>query len=151
MYRWLALASVLLSLSGGLSGCVSPSDPLGREDALEEAQKRYTDFVRWGELEKAGMFVDPEMRDEFLGLARQYEALRITDSETSEIVFGDDDATVTVTYKGYLMTTLVEHTAHEEQAWYRKEGLKNTWYVRPQLGAVLDTLRGRIPETAAGF
>lgn len=150
MHRGLALALALLCLSG-LPGCVSPHDPLGREDALEDAQKRYTDFVRWGELEKAGIFVDPELRADFLALAGDYDALRITDSETHEIVFGDDGASVTVAYKGYLLSTLVERTAYEQQQWYREEGLANVWYVRPQLDAVLDALRGRVPETAAGF
>ena len=150
MNRWLALALVLLSLAGGPFACFSPTDPLGREDALKDAQKRYTDLVRWGEIEKAGAYVDPDQRDAFLALAKQYEALRITDTETGDITFGEDDANVTVTYKGYLMSTLVEHTAYEDQQWYREEGLKNTWYVRPQLEKVLASLRGDAAETA-GF
>ncbi|MGH0031874.1 MAG: hypothetical protein ACQGVC_18960 [Myxococcota bacterium] len=58
MHRWLALATAAWLLAG----CVSPTDPLGREDALEDAQQRYTDLIRWGELEKAALFVDPEQR-----------------------------------------------------------------------------------------
>ena len=105
-----------LALAMGFLGCVSPTDPLGREDALEDAQQRYTDLVRWGELEKAGTFVDPELRDDFLALAEDYAALRITDFEIQEIHYGEHgklDASVTVVYKGYLVSTLIERTAPE--------------------------------------
>ena len=145
MHRWLALTCTL----GLLAGCVSPTDPLGRQDALEEAQQRYTDLVRWGELEKAGMFVDPELRAEYLRLAPSFEALRITDFEIGDIVYDENDATVSVVYKGYVPAQLIERTAREEQAWYREEGLANTWRVRPQLAQVLATLEGR-PAGSAG-
>ncbi len=62
------LALVVFTL---LSGCVSPSDPLGRQDALEEAQQKYTELVRWGDVERAGKFVDPAMRDDFLRLSKE--------------------------------------------------------------------------------
>ena len=42
--RWLATLLLLTTLVG----CQSFTDPLGRQDALEDSQKRYTDFVRRG-------------------------------------------------------------------------------------------------------
>jgi hypothetical protein len=152
MHRVLALGISWLCLAGlgvGAAGCTATIDPLGRQDALAVAHKRYTEFVRWGELEKAGSFVDPELREAFLDLAPAYESLRITDFEVGDIVFDEKDAaTVTVNYKGYLEATLIERSAREEQEWYRDEGLKNVWHVRPQLAEVLDALRGRPPKTA---
>lgn len=145
MIRWLALALALSLIP--VAGCVSPTDPLGRQDALEDAQQRYTDLVRWGELEKAGMFVDPALRADYLRLATSFNALRITDFEIGDIVYGDDDANVTVVYKGYVTAQLVERTAREEQAWYREAGLSNVWRVRPQLASVLATLEGHPPES----
>lgn len=148
MNRWIALTAALVWLPGGLVGCVSPTDPLGRQDALEETQRRYTELVRWGELEKASTFVDPELQADFMALEQDYDALRITDFEISEIVYEEEGASVTVSYEGYLMTTLIERSAREEQQWYREEGLGNVWRVRPQLDAVLAALRGSPLEHA---
>lgn len=141
MHRVLALA-----LCGCFLACVSPTDPLGRQDALEEAQQRYTDLVRWGELEKASQFVAPELRGPYVALAKDFEGLRITNFEISDIVYGDDDARVTVFYEGYVVAQLVERSAREQQEWYREEGLKNVWRVRPQLDQVMDTLHGRTAQ-----
>lgn len=144
MHRWLALATGLLALgTTALSGCVSPTDPLGRQDALEEAQQRYTDAVRWGELERAGAYVDPELRDEFMRLAPEYAELRITEHDIGKIEYLDEGAQVVVVYKGYVPAQLIERTARETQHWYREAGLRNDWRVRPELAAVLATLHGR--------
>ncbi len=133
------LALVVFTL---LSGCISPTDPLGRQDALEEAQQKYTELVRWGDIERAGKFVDPAMRDGFLRLSKQLEQLRITDFEIGDIEHGDKSAVVTVTYQGYSVATLIERSARERQKWYREEGFANVWRVRPELADVVATLRG---------
>lgn len=138
----LARAAVLVLLAGAFGACVSPTDPLGREEALEEAQRRYTELVRWGEAEQAGRYVDPELRDEFVRLARQLGDLRITDYEIGEIERQDDSAVVTVTYEGYAVATLVERSARERQEWFRAPGLANVWLVRPGLAEVVAALRG---------
>ena len=139
MRRWLALAGVLVLAP--LTGCVSLTDPLGRQDALEEAQQKYTDLVRWGDLEAAERFVDPDLREEFKQLAGHFEKLRITDHAIGEIEHGDRTAHVTVTYKGYSTVHLVEHTSHERQEWIRS-GIANAWHVRPQLAVLLAELQG---------
>lgn len=125
-----------------VAGCVSPTDPLGRQDALQEAQEKYTEFVRWGDVERAGKFVDPAMLDEFLRISKQLELLRITDFEIGDIEHGDKSAIVTVIYQGYSVATLIERTARERQEWYRDDGFANVWHVRPELAQVVATLRG---------
>ena len=145
MHRWLALAWVLVLAPA--TGCVSFTDPLGRQDALAETQRRYTDLVRWGDLEGAGRFVDPELREEFEQLAGGFEKLRITDHEIGEIEHGERTAHVTVIYKGYSIAHLVEHTSRERQEWIRS-GVKNVWHVRPQLAVLLAELQGLPRELA---
>ena len=127
-----------------LLGCVSPTDPLGRQDSLEEAQQRYTELIRWGEVERAAMYVDPELVDDFLTLAGTMANLRITDFDTGEIEFGDDTAVARVVYRGYSISEFVERAARETQDWYREGGLTDPWRVRPQLQHVVAVLRGEV-------
>lgn len=134
------LAAALLCLA--LAGCISPTDPLGREEALETAQKKYTELIRWGDVTRAGAYVDPEQRERFVALADTAANLRITDFEIGEIEFDHDSARVLVTYSGYSVTEFVERSAREEQNWYR-EGMDNNWLVRTDLHDVVATLQGR--------
>ena len=129
------------------SGCAS-TDPLGRIDALRITQKQYTDMVRWGDVERAQRFVDPALRADFVRLAAAFEGLRITDAEIGEFEHAEMTARVTVTYRGYAVANLVEKQAHEQQEWYRDEGLANVWHVRPGLDAVVTALGGRLPATS---
>jgi hypothetical protein len=124
------------------AGCVSPSDPLGRRDALEDAQKRYTDLIRWGDAERAVKFVDPELREQFLAHAGDLESLAISDYDVGEITYGDDDRTakVDVTYRGFSLKQLVERKVHVTQEWHRVDG--NDWLVRPELEDVVAQLKG---------
>ena len=135
-----SIAIALLCL--GLGGCVSPTDPLGRQDALEEAQKRYTELIRWGDVVRAGAYVDPELRADFLELATAMAGLRITDFEVGDIEFDHDKASVMVIYRGYAVSEYVERSAREVQEWHR-DGLKNNWQVRPALHDVVAVLAGR--------
>ena len=146
MRRWLALAWVLVLTAA--TGCISLADPLGRQDALEETQQKYTDLVRWGDLEAAERFVDPELREEFRQLAAGFEKLRITDHDVGEIEHGNRTARVTVTYKWYSIAHLVEHTSRERQEWIRS-GITNNWHVRPQLAVLLAELQGLPRESAS--
>ena len=138
--RWIALLAV------GLSACVSPSDPFERGRALEQAQRRYTEALRWGNLEKAAKFVDPQMRNDFLALADLFETVRITDYDIGETDMDEEtlaQAEVDVTYRGYVMPTYVEKRVRDHQVWYRDEGSKDEWRVRPELGSLLDGIGAR--------
>ena len=66
MFRTSGLGAALLCLSLGLASCISPTDPLGREEALEVAQKKYTELIRWGDVERAVTYVEEDLCVEFL-------------------------------------------------------------------------------------
>ena len=91
------------------AGCISMfSDPLGRRSALREAQLKYTQAVRWGNIEKASEFVDPDLREEFLGLLEAFERIRVTDYDIGSIQYESSElANVTVTYHAYTMGTFL--------------------------------------------
>ena len=137
----LALCLLLL-----LAGCVSPSDPLGHRDALEDAQKRYTNFIRWGDAQKAVQFVEPDLRAKFLAQAADLELLAISDYDVGEIEYDDaeDTAKVEVTYRGYSLAHLVERKIRVTQEWKRSGN--NDWRVRPDLERVVALLRGEAPK-----
>lgn len=125
------------------AGCAATfTDPTGKQTALELAQREYTQRIRWGELERASHYVDPGMRDDFLAQQELFESLRVTDFEIGEIEFFDEEnaAEVTVTYRAYSLATLIEKPIREKQEWHREDGLSNTWLVKTELPAVLQTL-----------
>jgi hypothetical protein len=135
---WRALAAAAALVAG--LGCAAFSDPMGRERALADAQLRYTQHVRWGNLDAASAFVDPEARAAFLGQAEAFEAIRITDYDIGRIDYGEDrrSATVHVTYHAYSLASVQEKRIEEEQTWTRP-GTGNTWLVRPQLAGLIES------------
>ena len=128
--RTLCVVSVLALL--GASGCMfDPTDPLGRRNALHWSQKRYSQLIRWGQIEQASKYVDPEQREEFLEVARGFVDIHFTDYEIREIDVDGRDATVRVTYSGYLNSLPVEKQFDEIQHWHREGGTR--WIVRTEL------------------
>lgn len=140
-------AGCALALTLAWLGCVSPSDPLAHMESLELAQKRYTEAIRWGDLERAARYVDPEMRDDFLALSEAFEDIRITDFEIGEVEMEDEDklrADVYVTYKGYALPYYVENSTRDHQVWQRVDALgDHRWQVQPDLAPVIAGLGGR--------
>ncbi len=132
------VGATLIALSATL-GCafgeVYWTDPLKREYALNEAQKRYTNLVRFGAFARASKFVDPEFTDNFLENFPAQRDLVFTDFEAGRIQFDDNGkrkgAVVKVTYSAYYSSSPVLFEIVETQQWYR-EGSGNTWLVRPQ-------------------
>jgi len=135
---WRALAATAGLLAG--LGCVGFHDPMGREEALTNAQRHYTQNVRWGNLDAASAYVDPEVRDDFLGRARAFEAIRITEYDIGRIDYGEDrrSAQVHVTYHAYSLASVEERRIEEEQHWSRP-GSGNTWLVRPELAGLIES------------
>jgi len=132
--RRLGLPLCLLALGCGATFV----DPTGRQESLETTQKKYTELVRWGDLQRASAYVDPELREEFLVVAERLGDLRMSDFEIGEIQYaGEDEVTVVVTYRAWSQTTLVESQLRETQDWTREKGLKNVWTVRTDLPAVV--------------
>ena len=135
-----ALAALNLVALVALGGCVSFTDPMGRKHALEESQRRYTNLVRWGEIEKAADLVDPALRQDFLGQAAALEGFRITDFEIGSLRHdADGSARVTVTYRGYSVGTYLERSMREHQRWFC-EGGGNAWWVQPEIEGLVSTL-----------
>jgi hypothetical protein len=131
--RALALCTLILLAQ---AGCVSwLVDPLGRRTAFDDSQREYTQLVRWGEIEKASRYVDPAQRTEFREQAAALDGIRITDFAITDVDYQDAAASVSVTYEGYSLDSLVERRIREQQDWYRV-GSTNTWRVRSEVAAV---------------
>ncbi|HEY5657836.1 MAG TPA: hypothetical protein VIY27_08595 [Myxococcota bacterium] len=124
------------------AGCASFSDPLGRHEALEMAQKQYTEAIRWGDLDRASVFLEPEQRESFELLTPTFEEIRITDFEIGQIEGDENEASVTVTYRGYALAYQIEKRFRERQEWSRVEGLANQWHVQSDLQEAVGTLLG---------
>jgi hypothetical protein len=125
----------------GPSGCITWFiDPLGRHASFNDTQRQYTQYLRWGEIEKASAFVDPALRESFLEQAPAFETMRITDFALGEVEYEGDSAKVTVTYAGYSLDSFVERKIREEQAWYR-EGSSNRWRVRSDVQVFAEAFR----------
>lgn len=124
------------------TGCVligELADPTGRQKSLEDSQKRYTELVRWGQLERASEYVDPKLREEYLNHAAAFAKIRFTDFESGRLQFdeGNETATAIVVYHAYSLTTLLEKRIRENQHWYRDKETFSGWRVRPQLRQVI--------------
>ena len=74
--RWtLGVLGLALSVSLGCANSTM-TDPYGKRTSLDESQRRYTELVRWGEIEMASVFVDPELLDEYLEYADAFRGIR---------------------------------------------------------------------------
>lgn len=129
----LALATLALApLAGCAFGEFRPDDPFRRQLSLEDAQRAYTNYVRWNQFGDAARFVDPELRDAYLDQAPSFRDFRFTDWEATPVILDEEKrtSTIRITYQGYRTTTLVEVPVEETQEWYR-DGVLNEWFVRP--------------------
>ena len=115
-----------------------------KESALEDSQRKYTELVRWGEIESASAYVDPEMSAAFIDAAAHFKDIRFTNFESGPLQFGEESetATVSVVYHAYSTRTLVEKRFVEHQLWYREVDSENVWRVRPNLDSVAKKLNG---------
>ena len=136
-------ALTILLLLTSLVGCQSITDPLGRQEALEDAQRRYTDFVRWGDLSRASRYLEPEARADFLDNVSRLEHIRVTDFDVQDLEYdGEDEVHLIVTYYGFSLLTAVEGRFREHQHWVRDPGFKSRWRVKTDLDQVLASLGG---------
>jgi hypothetical protein len=124
------LSSVALAFV--CSGCPMTFWSVAETDGtLEDSMRTYTKMVRWGEFDRAALFVRPELRERFIELGREVEGIRFTEYDVGPVTFDDeaDVARVTVVYHAYDETTLVEQVIREEQTW-KNEGPRS-WTVEP--------------------
>ena len=141
--RPLALALALLVGPG----CTSFWSVAETDGTLEDTMRTYTKLVRWGERERAALFVDEAVRPEFEALSPEIDRLRFTDFDMGPVAFephGEDGqiASVTVVYRAYDVRTLVEREIVETQRWIPTG--TNTWKVEPDLSGFRGAL-GREP------
>lgn len=132
--RRIAVAAIAAVTASGLAGCstLGSYDIFNHREHLEESQKKYTQFMRWGEFVAAADFVDPELRSSFLDEVEAFEDVRISDYEIRYIEPNDEltEAEVRVSYTAFHLRSLVQQRFFETQNWYRGEG---DWMVRPDL------------------
>jgi hypothetical protein len=141
----LAVGSLLCVALLATSGCVGALfSSKVNEDALEDAQRRYTELVRWGEIEEASAYVDPAISADFLVTAKRLQGIRFTEFKSGPLKFSEnwDTATVSVVYHVYSTSTLVEKKIREHQEWYREESAGDDWRVRSNLDAIAGELIG---------
>ena len=138
----IAISGVLLLSFGCLATLAS--DPMGRKYSLENAQRQYTEAIRWGQFDEAAAFVVPELREEFYSFTEALEEIRFTDYEIGRINLDEEkkNATVKVTYHGFREGAFVEKPLREVQEWTRESG--NDWWVRPQISSLVDPLRKQV-------
>lgn len=111
--------------------CVNLLDPLNHEDDFRRLQKRFTQYVRWGKVHEASVFVVEEQRQEFLELAPELTDIRFTDYEITRLDYEKESAHVDVTLRGYRLTTPVERIVHLAQSWEKTD--ETGWQVRLEL------------------
>jgi hypothetical protein len=124
-------------------GCAALGYTAGKEKELVESQRKYSELVRWGEIEGASAYVDPTIADDFLSSVDHFSGIRFTNFESGPLNFGEDSetATVKVVYHAYSTTTLVEKRFIENQEWYRDADTKDAWRVRSDLDSIAKQLR----------
>ena len=103
--------------------------------ALEESQRKYSQYIRWGEFELASRYVEPEQRGEFLDKLEGYQKdVRFGEYRIREIDRDDEltEASVDVSYEAYHMGTLVVKSFVESQKWHR-EPESSQWWLEPDI------------------
>jgi hypothetical protein len=99
LFAVIAMLGLLSTSLGCAFGEVYWTDPLKREYSLGEAQKRYTNLVRFGAFDQATRFVDPDLADSYIANFPSQSDLVFVDFEAGRIQFADDgmtDATIKV-------------------------------------------------------
>jgi len=119
------------------------TDPLDRRGSFKETQTKFTQYVRWGNFEQAGQFVDPENRAEFMSFAPEFSALRFSDYEITRVDIGEGvrSASVDVRFTGYLLHMPFERSVELTEEWTRDEAT-GVWTVKLDIQKLHDTLIG---------
>lgn len=134
--RHLLLPALVLALAPVLGlGCSHGRfDPFNKGSSFDDAQKRFTQALRWNQLAMASQLVEPDDRARFLDEAEIFEGMRFTDYDVMVNDLGDDmsHATVDVRFYAYSVTTLVERAITVHQVW-KRDRKTGQWWVTPEL------------------
>lgn len=124
--RPLIAGSVLAALAFA-TGCAGMGD---RAVLFRDTQRRYTQFMRFTDFDKAGRYVVPEERKSFRETTSALGDLRFSDYQVVEVETDGDTATARVSYTGFRDSSPIVVTFVEEQQW---ELSGSNWQVRSTL------------------
>jgi hypothetical protein len=142
-----SFATTLLVAALACTGCSGSFWSVADHDGtLEDSVRTYAKLVRWGEIERASLFVDESARADFDALAPALSRLHFTDFDIGPVTqIGEAEARLTVVYRFYDVNTLVEHEIAMPQVWTAAG--RREWSVRPDLSAFHDVTG--VPPVAA--
>ena len=124
----LVLAAVLLFAVAATSGCATAKR---RQSDFEQAQRKYTQLVRWSAFGEAEEYVVPEERAAFNEVTQALGGIRFMDYRIRSLDFDEEtnEATAQVVYSAYRRTAVSAISVEEEQVWKRDDETKE-WAVR---------------------
>ena len=143
---WIRVLLVTLVCSLG-TGCFwwnyGQFDPLQKGDDFDQARKRFTRMIRWGQIDRASQYVLQEEREEFFEAAKVLRGVRFTDYEVLSVEVKDrlNTATVHVMFRGYAISQPLEKSVSVKQEWQR---VGDSWRVSPQIAQISGTFDGRL-------
>lgn len=116
-----ALALAAVALVFGTLGCGLLQNPIDPTHGLEDSQKRFVRFLRWGKWKEAADYVAQEEREAFLESAKGLEEVRLTGYELLSLEIGDEarSATARVRYTGHPLSAPVERSVELTEHWSR--------------------------------
>ena len=142
------LRALLLTLICSLStGCFwwnyGKFDPLQKGGDFDQARKRFTRMIRWGQIDRASQYVVDEERIEFFEAAEVLRSVRFTDYEVISVEVKDNlkAATVHVLFRGYLVSQPLERSVSVKQEWH---WIEDRWRVHPQIRQLSGTFDSKL-------
>ena len=128
----------------GPSGCITWfTDPMGHHAAFDDTQRQYTQYLRWGEIEKASAFVDPDAaRGVPRSRRRPSRGCASPTSRSARSSITDDEREGHRHLRGLLARHVRRAQDPRGPEWYREDG-SNRWLVRSDVGGLRQGVRGR--------
>ena len=121
-FRRLLVHLLSAALLVGATACAS-FDVFGESDAFEETQRKFSQLVRWGQMDAASRFVIEDQRKDFLALGPELSNMQFSDYEILFVDLSDDfqEATVDVRFEAFHRASLVQRNVSMTQEWTRDE------------------------------
>jgi len=145
LFRLTALPLLALGLLG-LTGCAAilmpvagaVTAPMDKKGTFKEIQAEYTANIRYGMYEKALPYVEPELRESFKAMRKQYEEIRFIDYVIERIEMNEakTEATAVVRYEGYWLSSPFQQDIEVVQKW-RRTPPSQSWFVTPELDSLV--------------
>jgi len=138
------------------SGCAQVTgvrdwlDVRGHKARLENSQKRYVRFLRWGEYGSAAYLVAEDVREEWLDEVKGFREVRFADYDVIDTDINElqTEATIVVKYEAFHLARLVTYGWSERQLW-KRDLLSGAWTVTPDLEGMRTALVAISPTQAA--